>query len=129
MLYDSGLLIELQQHSFDLNGNILCIYGDPAYTVRTQLQGPFGGANLTANQKAWNESMSRVRVSVEWLFGDIKNYFKFIDFKKNLKVQLSAIGKLFKVCSIMQNARTCLYGSITSNTFGIDPPSLGEYFV
>ena len=31
--------------------------------------------------------MSEVRVSVEWIFGDIINYFKFLDYKKNLKVQ------------------------------------------
>ena len=37
--------------------------------------------------------MSQVRVSVEWLFGDIVNYFKFLDFKKNLKIGMSSIGK------------------------------------
>ena len=26
------------------------------------------------------------RISVEWLFGDVINYFKFFDFKKNLKI-------------------------------------------
>ena len=79
--------------------------------------GPFGGNNLTQEQKIWNMSMSSVRVSVEWLFGDIKNYFKFIDFKKDLKIQLSAIGKLFIVCAIMHNARVCLHGSTTLVVF------------
>ena len=73
--------------------------------------------------------MSRVRVSVEWLFGDIKNYYKFLDFKKNLKVQLSAVGKSFIVCTILQNARVCLYASVTSKVFEMDPPLLNEYFV
>jgi hypothetical protein len=39
--------------------------------------------------------MSEVRVSVEWIFADIINYFKFLDFKKNLKIQLSAVGKMY----------------------------------
>ena len=30
--------------------------------------------------------MSSVRSSVELLFGDIANYFKFIDFKKKLRI-------------------------------------------
>ena len=90
-----------------------------------QLQEPFGGANLNAGQRAWNEVMSSVRVPVEWLLGNIKNYFKSIDSKKNLKIQLSAIGKLYLVCSLMQNARTCLYGSTTSKTFEFDFPSQG----
>ena len=85
MLMESGLLTELYQHSHDSNGNILCIYGDPAYPLRPQLMAPFAG-NLTQDQKNWNMSMCSVRVSVEWLFGDIKNYFKFLDFKKDLKV-------------------------------------------
>ena len=100
-LYESGLLQDLQQNSIDTNGNIFCIYKDPAYPKRPQLQEPFGGANLNAGQRAWNEVMSSVRMSVEWLLGNIKNHFKSIDFKKNLKIQLPAIGKLYLVCSLM----------------------------
>ena len=68
--------------------------------------GFFGGNNLTQDPQHRNRSMSSVRVSVEWLCGDIKNYSKFLDFKKDLKVQLSATGKLFFVCVILQNARS-----------------------
>ena len=39
--------------------------------------------------------MSSVRVSEKWIFGDIINFFKFLDFKKNLKIQLSAVGKMY----------------------------------
>ena len=53
-----------------------------AYSLRIHLQGPFRGAELTSLQQEWNESMSEVRISVEWIFGDIINYFKFLDFKK-----------------------------------------------
>ena len=63
----------------------------PPYPHRPQLQGPFKGARLTQNEKDWNSTMSSVRVSVEWIFKGIINYFKFLDFKKNLKVQLSAV--------------------------------------
>ena len=44
--------------------------------------------------KAYNTVMSTVRSSVESLFGEIVNYFKFLDFKKNLKLGLSSIGKM-----------------------------------
>ena len=128
MLTDSGLLNKLQQHSFDSNGNPLCIYGDPAYPLRVHLQTGFRGANLTAQQRDWNKYMSQVRVSVEWLFGDIINFFKFLDFKKNLKVGLSAVGKMYLVCALLTNAKCCLYGSQTSRYFGLEPPLLEEYF-
>ena len=77
----------------------------------------------------WNKEMSAVRVAVEWIFGDIINYFKFLDFKKNLKLELSAIGKMYTVCAILHNARCCLYGNNTSKQFDCEPPRLDEYIV
>ena len=42
----------------------------------------------------------------------------------NLKIGLSQVGKIYIVCSIMQNALTCLYGNGTSQFFA----SLEDYF-
>ena len=47
-----------------------------------------------------------------------------MDFKKNLKIRLSAVGKMYIVCGLLTNARTCLYQSVTSSYFGLDPPPL-----
>ena len=58
---------------------------------------------------AFNQSMSTVRKSVERLFNDIVNYFKFMDFKKNLKISLSSVGKMYVARAILSNALTCLY--------------------
>ena len=77
---------------------------------------------------AYNKSMSSVRVSVEWIFGDIVNYFKFMDFKKKLKIGLSQVGKMYIVAAFLRNALTCLYGNETSQFFELDPPTLQEYF-
>ena len=76
----------------------------------------------------FNKSMSSVRSSVEWICGDIVTSFKFLDFKKNLKIGLSTVGKLYIVSALMRNALTCLYGNNTSAFFALDPPSLEEYF-
>ena len=78
--------------------------------------------------KACNTAMSIVRSSVEWLFADVVNYFKFLDFKENLKLGLSSIGKMYIVSALFQNALTCLYGNNTSTFFDLDPPTLEEYF-
>ena len=89
----SSLLDTPQRYSFGLYRHTLYIYGDPAYPLRPYFQAPFQGAVLTPNQHAWNKSMKEVRVSVERIFGDIINYFKFLDFKKDLKIGLSSVGK------------------------------------
>lgn len=129
MLALSGLMNQLNQFSFDQNGNVLCVYADPAYPLRRHLQAPFGGANLTAQEKAYNTSMSRVRVSVEWVFGDVLNQFKFNDLKKKMKVGLSPTGKFYRVSALLTNAHTSLYSNITENIFDLETPILEEYFV
>ena len=73
------------------------------------LQAPFPqGVRFTPQRHAYNKSMSEVMVSVEWLFGDIANYFKFLDFNTNLKTELSSVGTLYTVSGILRNALTCL---------------------
>ena len=69
--------------------------------------------------QAYNDAMSEVRVSVEWLFGDIINSFKFLDYKKNLKIELSSVGKMYVVCALLRNAVTCLYKNQTSLFFNL----------
>ena len=57
MLARSGVLNQLEQFSFDTNGNPLCIYGYPTYPLWVHLQCPFRGVKLTPAQDAWNKSM------------------------------------------------------------------------
>ena len=128
MLAESRLLQSLEVAAFSTTGQPMCLYGDPAYPLRVHLQTPFRGVNLTNQMKMFNTNMSATRVSVEWLFGDIINYFKFLDFKKNLKIGLSSIGKMYIVAALLRNALTCMYGNQTAEYFGLQPPSLQEYF-
>jgi hypothetical protein len=99
-----------------------------AYPLWIHLQAPFRDANLTEEMKAYNKAMSSVRISVEWLFGEIVKYFKFVDFKRALSIRLSPIGKIYIVCALLQNAHACLYGNIVSDYFELQPPNLEDYF-
>ena len=108
MLADSGLLNQLQQHSFDTGGRPLCIYRDPAYLLRVHLQSGFRSANITREEKLWNLKMSSVRQAVEW--------------------RLSPVGKMYIVSALLNNARYCFYGTITSDYFECNPPIIEEYF-
>ena len=53
-----------------------------------------------------------------------QNYFKFIDFKKNLKIGMSAVGKQYIVCALLRNILTCLYVNVTSDHFQLEPPAV-----
>ena len=62
-------------------------------------------------------AMSSVRISFVWLFGNVINYFKFIDLKKIVKI----IGK---VC--WKIVPTILYGNTTSSYFQSEHPNLND---
>ena len=129
MLVMSGLMPLLQGFSLGPNGERLCLYGDPAYPLRWYLQCPFRGAHLTQQQKEYNKSMSKVRVSVEWLFGNLIETFKFTDYKKSQKIGLTCVGKMYRVSALLTNAHTCLYRNNCSHYFDIEPPILERYFM
>ena len=74
MLHESRMLRELQRVAW-ANGEPLCLYGDPAYPLGIHLQAPFRDALLTPQMQRFNEAMSEVRVSVEWMFETVTNYY------------------------------------------------------
>ncbi|KXJ09267.1 hypothetical protein AC249_AIPGENE26535 [Exaiptasia diaphana] len=108
----SGLLHQMDQYAISPALELLCVYGDSAYPLKVHLQTPFQNAQLTAAQQAFNMSMSSVRIAVEWVFADISTYFAFMDFRRNLKIGLSPVGKMYIICSLLRNALTCFYEEV-----------------
>ena len=119
ILADSNLLDRLEQPAYSTNGQPLCLYGDPAYPLRIHLHVPFRQNGLTPEMEAFNASMSTIRESVEWNFGEVVRSFKALDFKNNLNLELSSVGKMYLVSSLIQNAITCLYGIKQLNFFNL----------
>ena len=64
MLADFGLLNDLGRFAFSPTRAPMRVYGDPAYPLRTLLQGQFRRAHLTLLMKAYNTAKSTVRTSV-----------------------------------------------------------------
>lgn len=70
---------------------------------------PYAGASLTQQQVLINSGT--VRQAVEWGFGKIVVEFTFLGFKKNQKLFLQDVGKMYREGTILTNCHTCLYGS------------------
>ena len=83
MLADSDLLTALNSTLYPQPDTQFAFMGTLPKPLRINLMAPFRGAALTAQTEVFNKSMSNVQMSVEGLFGDIVEYFKFMDFKKN----------------------------------------------
>ena len=129
---ESGLNAELR-HIHDallpLYGTDYVTYGDPAYIglICPWLLVGYAGTQLTSAQTDFNSRMSSVRVSVEWLFGDILRSFAYLDWKRNLRVLLQPVAKYYLVGALLTNFRACLYGNSTSEFFGLETPDLENY--
>ncbi len=127
LLKKSKLLEVLEKNFENSHGQNFVLYGDPAYGIQNHLIGPFKGSSLTEQQQTFNKRMSKVRECVEWEFGKIVRYWAFVDFKKNLKLNLQQVGKIYLVAAIMTNVHTTFEGSQTSSYFSLTPPSISEY--
>jgi len=108
ILAQSELLGAMQLSLFAPDGTPLCIYGDPAYPLSIHLQTGFRNAQ-SEEERNFNMGMSSVRVSVEWLFGEIIERFRFTDFKKGQKIGLSPCAKQYAVSAILYKVLAFLF--------------------
>ena len=106
MLGVSGLLLLLEMITKP-DGEPYVVYGDPGYGTSLHIISPFKGAHLTEPQQQFNRGMSEARVSVEWGFGKVAQYFAYLDFQKNLKVLLQPVAKYYAVGALLTNCHTC----------------------
>lgn len=104
-----------------------CIYGDSGYNERAYLQVPFQGSNLNPDQSAFNAGMAGARITVEWVFKEVKMYWSTTDFRRKLRVLQAPVGSLYLSAILLTNFRTCLYGNQISTYFECSTPSLASY--
>jgi len=71
MMYDSGILQDLQDVA-DFYGYQFGLYGDPAYPASAVIYKPrISVAYIIVTQRLFNHRGARMRVIVEWKFGDL----------------------------------------------------------
>jgi hypothetical protein len=67
-----------------IQGTQFCINGDSAYVIREYLIVRFEGTGITIEQAAFNETMSKSRVTAEWILKDIKKYWNHSAYPRKL---------------------------------------------
>ncbi|KXS14001.1 hypothetical protein M427DRAFT_99968, partial [Gonapodya prolifera JEL478] len=123
-----GLNKLLALHAFGPAHEPYQVYGDPAYlAVNGHLAGPWKLVHLSDAQQEFNSRNSAVRVSIEWAWEKPATLFAFLNYFRNLRVELSPVGSYYSIGILLTNAHTCLYGSQTGEWFGLTPPTLEEY--
>lgn len=100
-----GTLTEL----VNIKGTQYCLYGDSGYSQMWFSEVPFQGDSLNAAQSAFSAASSKVRITVELVFKEVKMYFGTVDFKRNVKIYESPLGLLYLSPMLMCNLRNCIY--------------------
>jgi len=103
------------------------IYGDSIFPWYQCLRSRHKGPNLTPREISENAVMTKVRVSIEWHYGEVGRLFPFTNYKKNLKLRKQPCGLIYFVASLFRNCHTCVYGNNTSKYFNCPPPQLENY--
>ena len=83
--------------------------------------------NLSAAQGALNKTMSTARITVEWMFKEVKMYFSTLDYKRKMKVLESLVGSLYMAGMLLCNMRNCIHPNQISRFFHCEPPTIEEY--
>lgn len=111
-------------------GNILYIYGDPAYHGSQATMGAYRRPprrQLTQAQKEFNRQMSKNRVSVEHGFGHVQKKWMRNSFHLTLRVGSTPVASYYLAAALLSNFMTCLRGNQISEAFQCEPPTLEEY--
>jgi hypothetical protein len=106
------------------------IYGDAGYWISRYLQAAYHrvAGYLAADKQKLNGVMSKVRIAVEWGFGRVLSLWPFFNFTTGQQLGRQPVAKMYVTGVLLTNAFCCLYGNQTCEYFGVDPPSLEDYF-
>ena len=77
--------------------------------------------------KVFNRLMSAIRQPNEWIFGDVKNIWHGVDYKKKNKILQGYVPQRFELAVLLTNVCNCYNPNPTSQYFGLKPPSAESY--
>jgi hypothetical protein len=82
------------------------LYGDAGYGLNEWLLRPFQSVGIGKKETKFNKALSRGRVSVEWFFGEVVQYWAHVDFKKGMKIGKSPLVQCIS-CPHFLRTRSC----------------------
>ena len=103
------------------------MYADSGYSERIYLQVPLQGYNLPDAQRALNTTIPSARVTVEWIFKEIKLYWTTVGFNRKMRANQFPVGSMYTAAILLTNFRNCLYPKTVAQYFNCTPLPLEEY--
>jgi len=107
--------------------SVVHLFGDKAYRTEKLIMYPFHPA-VGAEEKEYNTTLSRLRISVEHGFSRVTALWGFTEVKKVMRTGLQPTGAYYYAMALFTNIRTCMSGgNQISDQFNLRPPTLSEY--
>lgn len=125
-LYSRSGIDGCLEQTMCVDGFQYCLYGDSGYNNREYLCIPFQG-HVNEDQRKFNQVMSGARVTVEWMFKELKLSWTTMDFKRKLKVKEAPVGSCYVLATLLCNIQSCFYGNQVATYFNCAPPTLEEF--
>jgi hypothetical protein len=116
-MYNTSGIDQVLQNSLLISGRQYYLYGEVAYTLRPYLQAGFRGSTISSDEMAFNASMWKFHVTVEWDFRDVKQYFIHVDLRRKIRSRETPAGLLYVSSATLCNFRGFLYGSRSAHYF------------
>lgn len=88
---------------------------------------PLQRSDPTISPKALNQAMSKLGVTVEWIFDELKLYCTTLKFKREMSVAKASVGAIIFAAMILTNTRNCVYPKTVSRYLDYVSPLLSEY--
>jgi hypothetical protein len=126
--YNSGVLGDLQAVATYYNYQF-GVYGDPAYPGSPVMYKPYvSGGYISAAQRVHNHRGARARVTVEWKFGDVQQYWRATTEWKQMRLLAMPVTRYMLAAAFLTNCVNCHHPNRTEKYFDCAPPSLPAYF-
>lgn len=132
-LYSQSGVDEQLVPALTVNGTQHIIYTDAGYYRRPGLCPPHCSSAHPAESlcdiaRMQDTAMATVRISAEWSFKEISQYFRILTSPTAMSIRKVPVGLLITAASLIQNFRVCLgYPCELTQKFKLKPPSLSEY--
>jgi hypothetical protein len=92
------------------------LLGDSAYSRSLFLE-------IVGDGRGW----SSLREAIEWDYKDLKQQWKYMDYRHALKLKNQPVSKIVFICMLLRNAHVTMNGCQASIYFTCDPPSFEDW--
>lgn len=85
------------------------------------------GNQFSDKYRAFNKVMSSVRVTMEWMFKEVKLYLPTMVYKRKIKAMEDTLGTFYLPSMVMFNMRNCINPNQIEQYFSCTPPTLEKF--